>query len=293
MSEDPRLRDFISRSDKNSSKVYLIEFPSDQGAGIKGGRPGASQAPELVRAGLLNLTPHPDFYQLHTNLLEKTYDKGLVPCRGNVKEDHENLGSIVSALLEKNRIPLIIGGGHETSFGHFLGYVNAGKKVSVFNIDAHTGVRSLKDEETHSGSVFRQALEHTSSVCQSYHVFGLNPSAVSFKHYNIVKQRGTALFEKETSKEKVLDQLAKTDHHVMVTMDMDALNQADAPGVSAPNASGMDKELWLQIAFEFGKCPKVSSFDLCEVNPVYDRDNQTVRLAARTIWSFLLGVAQR
>jgi formiminoglutamase len=293
MSEDPRVRDFVNRSDKDRSAVYLIEFPSDQGVGINGGRPGASQAPELVRARFFNLTPHPDHYQAHTDLLEKTYDKGLIPCRGDVTEDQENLGRITQDSLEKNRIPLIIGGGHETSFGHFLGYANSGKKVSIVNIDAHTDVRPLKNEKAHSGSPFRQALDHASSVCQSYHVFGLNPSSVSFKHYNLVKQHGSAIFDWQTTKEKVLDKLDKIDHDVMVTMDMDAVNQADAPGVSAPNASGIRADFWLELAFLFGNHPKVTSFDLCEVNPVYDRDSQTVKLAAQTIWNFILGVALR
>jgi formiminoglutamase len=293
MSKDPRLRDFFNRSDKETSRMYLVEFPSDQGAGINGGRPGSSQAPELIRAKLFNLTPHPNYYQAHTNLLEKTYHQGVIPCLGNVDENQENLSKTIAKLLKKSRIPVIIGGSHETSYGHFLGYVSAKKKVSVFNIDAHTNVRPLKNEKAHSGSTFRQALEHPSSICHSYHVFGLNPSAVSFKHYNYVNQSGTAFFDSKTTKAKVLDKLDKVDNDVMVTMDMGAVNQADAPGVSAPNASGIRSDLWLELAFLFGNHSKVTSFDLCEVNPVYDIDNQTVRLASLTIWHFLLGVALR
>lgn len=74
---------------------------------------------------------------------------------------------------------------------------------------------------------------------------------------------------------------------------MDAVSQSETPGVSAPNATGMRSELWLQLAVEFGLHPKVTSFDLYEVYPLYDIDNQTVRLATRTIWNFLLGEALR
>lgn len=58
-------------------------------------------------------------------------------------------------------------------------------------------------------------------------------------------------------------------------------------------ASGLSPELWLKFAFEFGKHKKVSSFDICEVNPLHDIDGQTVRLAALTVWYFLLGLALR
>ncbi|MGF1669348.1 MAG: arginase family protein, partial [Balneolaceae bacterium] len=58
-------------------------------------------------------------------------------------------------------------------------------------------------------------------------------------------------------------------------------------------ASGLSKHLWLDLAFEFGRQPGVTSFDLCEVNPLYDIDSRTSRLAALTIWYFLLGLSCR
>ncbi|TVQ00775.1 MAG: arginase [Balneolaceae bacterium] len=293
MSADPRLRDFINRKSSEQSRVHLLQFPSDHGILTNNGRPGAAQAPDLIRARLFNLTPHPSYYQKHTDLLEKVYDAGIVPCSENVENDQRLLGMEVAKILGKNRIPIILGGGHETSFGHFLGYVNTGRPVTIINIDSHADVRMLKDEKPHSGSPFRQALEHDSATCKGYHVFGLNPSTVSFPHYNFVKKRGSALYEGEISKEIILNHIEDIEGDLMITMDIDAVNQGEAPGVSAPNPSGIRKDLWLQLAYEFGRNEKVTSFDLCEVNPVYDQDLRTVRLAALTVWYFLLGLSMR
>jgi formiminoglutamase len=189
---------------------------------------------------------------------------------------------------------MILGGGHETAFGHFLGYAKSELSVNIINIDAHADVRELKNGKAHSGSPFRQAVEHQSRRCKSYNVYGLNPASVSADHLAYVSKQGDAVFEQSISVDAILNRLNLFDEEsIMVTMDMDAVRQADAPGVSAPNASGISKDDWLKLSYGFGNHPKVTSFDLCEVNPEFDRDNQTVKLAALTVWYFLLGVALR
>lgn len=290
---DFRLRNFIKPSDSENSLLSLIEFPSDQGVFINGGRQGSAKAPELIKARLSNMTPHPSNYNEHTNFLKRVSEHGRIDCTGDVAADQERLSKKVAEQLQKNSLPLIVGGGHETSFGHFLGYVETDRNVSIINVDAHTDVRELKEGKPHSGSPFYQALNHPSERCKAYHVFGLNPASVAAEHYGFVNRNGSAHFLEDTSVEKVVSCLDSIDQGVMVTMDMDAVIQSEAPGVSAPNAAGMKSELWLQLAFEFGRHAKVASFDLCEVNPLYDIDNRTVRLAAQTIWNFLLGVSLR
>lgn len=291
---DLRLRDYIlQRNPAKTPVIELISFPTDQGVMINKGRPGSSKAPELIRAGLFNLTTSPEHFEAHTTLLKCTTDFGTIPCENDVSSDQALLGSKISKSLRAGSMPVILGGGHETAYGHFLGYVEAKKPITIINIDAHTDVRSLRDGKSHSGSPFRQAIEHSSGVCRGYHVFGLNPSNVAIEHDQFVKKHGSSHYIGTFELNQLIDSVQKSETDVMLTMDMDAVDQSHAPGVSAPNANGFSANTWLKIAFELGKIPGVTSFDLCEVNPVYDRDGQTVRLAALTIWYFLLGVALR
>lgn len=294
MNNDQRLRDFLKPEVPEQTAVQIIGFPSDMGVKINGGRAGASKAPQLIFEHLLKLTPNAHWFKDHTKLLNLTSELNTITCLDDVEKDQKTLGDSVASSFSSSSIPVILGGGHETSYGHFLGYAGSGKPVHIINIDAHTDVRRLKDGKPHSGSPFRQALEHSSGLCKSYNVFGLNPSTVSLEHLNFVKAHGLALFESELRLENIREWLYKKKReNIMVTMDMDAVQHSDAPGVSAPNAAGIPKSLWLELAFEFGKNPNVLSFDLCEVNPEYDRDHQTVKLAALTVWWFLLGVAIR
>lgn len=292
---DIRLKDILkSNGQRMEQSACLIRFPSDEGVKRNGGRPGASKAPDLILKRLLSLTPHPKYAQHHIKLLSSVTIPDPVRCSGSLEKDQEELGTLVQKTMKDNVIPVIIGGGHETSFGHYLGYSTSSTPVTILNIDAHTDVRPLKNGLTHSGSPFRQALEHPSGCCQSYNVFGLNPSSVSEDHYKFVDQHGKALFAEDLNLQSLKTFLDKSQgQNIMATMDMDAVQQADAPGVSAPNSSGISASLWLKCAYEIGKCSNVRSFDLCEVNPDFDRDQQTVKLAALSIWYFLLGLSFR
>jgi len=291
---DPRLSDLLS-DDSSSPAAVLIGFPQDEGVKRNGGRPGAAKAPDLIRQFLLKMTPHSVYHERHSRFLNTLFDAGNIPASGSMEEHQQELGKSVSKWLKQGSIPIILGGGHETSYGHFSGYANAELDVSIINIDAHADVRPFKNGLPHSGSPFRQALEHPSGRCKGYNVIGLSLSAVAAKHIRYIEEMGGGYtFRSETTLESVEDALnsAKADH-LMITMDMDAVHQWAAPGVSAPAAVGLDPELWLRMAFLFGNHPKVSSFDLCEVNPDFDRDHQTARLAAATVWNFILGVALR
>jgi len=295
MDSDLRIGEFLAGNKPGSGGAALIGFPVDEGVIRNNGRPGAREAPEQILSRLLQLTPHPKYYKRHTACLGKVFNAGIIQTSGKLEENQAALSQVISEFLEQDVIPIVIGGGHEASFGHFSGYAESGKEVSIINIDAHTDVRPLLDGKPHSGSPFRQILEHSSALCWDYSVFGLNPESVSRDHYHFVAGHGGELrFRDNTDLDIVLNHLnsRKTDH-IMVTMDMDAVSQSAAPGVSAPAASGLSPDLWLKLAYEFGKYGKVSSFDLCEVNPRFDIDGQTVRLAALTIWYFLLGLALR
>jgi formiminoglutamase len=79
----------------------------------------------------------------------------------------------------------------------------------------------------------------------------------------------------------------------LVTFDLDALDQAFAPGVSAPAARGLAPGPWLRAAFLAGRSPAVASADVCELCPPADDGGRTARLAALTAWEVLRGLAQR
>lgn len=295
--EDPRIGHLLGSelTEKSDPKAVLVGFPSDKGVQVNGGRPGASEAPIAIRKELYKMTPSAEYYQPFVDYITHCRDIGDLQVRAEVEIDQKNLGKIVAGYLERDIVPIIIGGGHETALGHFLGYAESELPVSIFNLDAHADVRPLKEGKSHSGSPFREALEHESNCAETYLVAGLQPHSMAQVHLEFIKEKGGHhLFRDETNITSISGLFHNHESgRLMITFDMDAVDQSQAPGVSAPCTNGLPADLWLTSAYLAGRNEQVTSFDLSEVNPLYDRDRQTVKLAALTIWHFLLGLSQR
>lgn len=295
--DDPRIGQFLQHGDWQSgqTKAVVIGFPTDQGVKRNGGRSGAAEAPGAIREQLFKLTPDAENPKPFIKLINQLNDVGNVCLGPELAKNQERLGDIAAKFLDENIVPIILGGGHETAFGHFLGYAKSDLSASIFNLDAHADVRTLVQGKPHSGSPFRQALEHSSGCAETYLTAGLQPHSVARSHLDFIDRHGGHyLFRDETNITSISGLFHRHESkRLMVTFDMDSVDQAFAPGVSAPCVNGLSPDLWLTAAYLAGKSKQVTSFDLSEVNPNYDRDGQTARLAALTAWHFLLGLSQR
>jgi formiminoglutamase len=296
--DDPRLGHLVGQSSlselTSDTVAAIIGFPCDEGVRINGGCPGAAQAPGQIRHWLYRFTPAANEFDRHVELLRRCVDLGDVQCDTDVAANQQRLGEVVQQLLQRDIMPIVIGGGHETSFGHFLGYAMSGTRVAIVNLDAHPDVRPLVDGHPHSGSPFRQALQHASGACDHYTVLGLMNHSVAKAHLDFLSsQQANWIWKQDTDPESIRRAIEAPIVPVMVTMDMDVVDERDAPGVSAPNADGLPARIWLEAAFQFGCSPQVRSLDVVEVNPGADVQNRTCRLAALGIWRFLLGMAFR
>lgn len=294
--DDPRVGTLLGRGvdTPSDARVVLLGFPSDEGVRINGGRPGAAGAPDRIREALYTLTPDPRNHTAFTDLLERTVDLGNVVLEGRLEDDQRRLGEALRPHLARGTVPVILGGGHETAFGHFLGYVAADRPVTILNWDAHADVRPLKNGRPHSGSPFRQALEHASGRCRGYTVAGLQPHSTAKAHVDYLDAHGAHYTWCDGLTENLINALYAGDPTAcMTTFDLDAVDQSVAPGVSAPAVDGVSRPLWLHAAYRAGRSPHVTSMDVAECNPRVDPDGRTARLAALTVWRFLRGLVER
>lgn len=294
--EDPRIGHYLlSRAGRVAdATALLLGFPVDKGVVRNGGRPGAAKAPGRLRPWLYRMTPDPRRYDPFVELLRHTRDLGNLVTDASLATLQKALGEILAPHLRAERVPIILGGGHETAYGHFLGYVEAEQEVSILNWDAHPDVRPLDDGHPHSGSPFRQALEHRSGCCRQYTVAGLLPHSTARAHLHFIDDHGGRyLWSDDLSRDAIMSLYENAMAPLLVTFDLDAVDQTAAPGVSAPAVDGLSKDLWLYAAYEAGRCPKVSSIDLVEFNPTVDVDDRTARLGALTIMQIFRGLTDR
>jgi formiminoglutamase len=293
---DPRIADLLGHRlvPGATPRVAIIGFPTHEGVVRNGGRAGAAAAPAEIRRALGRLTPDAENWDAFVDVLGHAVDTGDVAVSGDLEADQARLGQAVAHHLLQGTFPIVLGGGHETAFGHFLGYVRAKRPTGILNWDAHADVRELKNGRGHSGSPFHQALVHPSGLCRRYFVAGLLPHSVARAHLAFIDEhKGGYKFRRGLTAAGIARLYAGLRMSTMVTFDIDAVDQSQAPGVSAPATGGMTSELWLEAAYRAGRSPKVTSCDLVEVCPPHDCDNQTARLGALTVWSILRGLAER
>jgi formiminoglutamase len=294
MAADPRIKDLLGREVDGRTRVAILGFPSDEGVRRNGGRPGAAGGPAAIREALLRLTPGGDDDPALAGLLVHTVDLGDVAVSGDLEADQERLAERIETLSRQGILAIVLGGGHEAAYGHFRGHTRAGRDVAILNWDAHADVRPLSNGLGHSGSPFRQALEDEAGRCVRYDVAGLMPWRVAPEHAAYVRSAGGNTWWRGDLDERTVREIASAaGPPALASFDLDLVDAAAAPGVSAPGVGGLEPALWLLAARECGRNPRFLSFDIVEMNPAYDEAGRTATLAALTVWHILRGIAER
>ncbi len=274
---------------ENSEESALIGFACDVGVERNKGRVGAVGGPDYFRSNIGNLC-----WQNDRNGF---IDVGNIsPKNNDLESAQEELGKYVNRLLDQQKKPVIIGGGHETAFGHFIGISSHLKasdpdaSLGILNIDAHFDLRPY-DNGAHSGSSFLQALEHsfTMGFDLEYFVHGINPHnntkslIETAEKWKVEFNTNQEVIKGDKSAKKKLRRFIDSRTHIYLTICLDVFDSSIAPGVSAPAWHGIQLQHALDVIKLVKKSGKLISADICELNPVYDQDEKTVKLAGMLV----------
>ncbi|MBY0223723.1 formimidoylglutamase [Mammaliicoccus sciuri] len=265
----------------NNKTCTLIGFSSEEGVRRNNGRLGAAEGPNALRSELAKL---PWRMPAECQLM----DVGTIVCEGNQLEQAQaELGAAVRDSLEKNACPVILGGGHETAYGHYLGvreFIGPDAKLGVVNIDAHFDLRSY-DEQPSSGTMFKQMLDTDENV--EYLVLGIQEFGNTDILFDEADAQGVSYVTEQEITSGIMDEILQKisffiekQDYVLLTLCSDVLNSAYAPGVSAPSPFGLDPLIVRTFIQTIASHKKTLSFDISEINPALDHQNQTVKLGA-------------
>ncbi|AZU64237.1 formimidoylglutamase [Neobacillus mesonae] len=272
----------------------LIGFQCEEGVRRNQGRLGAAKAPNAIRQALASL---PWKLQEGSTLI----DTGNIMCQNDeLEKAQEELGSAVSSIFSKSVTPIILGGGHETLYGHYLGvrkHIGKEATLGIINIDAHFDLRSYEVQPS-SGTMFKQILEQDEN--SHYFVLGIQRFGNTQELFDTADELGAHyIYEEdmtESSMNEILSELnefIEKHDHIMLTLCTDVLNAAFAPGVSAPSPFGLTPMTVRTLIRAVASHQKTLSFDICEVNPALDENGRTVKLGAyltnEAIMAFLGG----
>lgn len=296
-SSDPRVGDLVLRDKENFKNVdvAIVGVPQDEGVKRNMGRTGANRAPDEVRKYLYRLTPFNFKFKNQITKL-KIFDLGNLKVNGNLEQIHERLVFVVGELIKAGVIPIVIGGGHDIAFPDYFGFAGnfEKEKKAVINIDTHLDVR--ESQLRNSGTPFRQILESELKPDKMFEI-GIQNYANSIYHFEYALNNGVEIFTLDEIREKGMSFILNViknklqGHLVHLSFDMDSVRNADAPGVSATYPDGLKAEEVLEVALFCGLNLNVKIVDIAEVNPEFDIDGKTSRLASLFILNFLTGIA--
>lgn len=268
--------------------VALIGFASDEGVLRNGGRQGAAAGPEALRTALGGLAVHEE------RLL---YDAGTVTTQGDDLEGGQReLSDRVRDLAEASHMVVVLGGGHETSFASHRGVFEARGPLQVINFDAHFDLR--KADRATSGTPFLQIAELVGDVFD-YSVLGIsrpNNTAVLFDTagslgVHTVLDTELARLSVHDAAQLAGEIVARSTLPIHLSIDLDVLPAAVAPGVSAPAGYGVAMETVLAMVSAVAATGRVALVDVVELNPDFDVDSRTAKAAARLIEEIVASAA--
>ncbi|WP_435103571.1 formimidoylglutamase [Arhodomonas sp. AD133] len=267
----------------------LIGFTSDAGVRRNHGRTGAVGGPSAIRRALAGLAWHRN---------GPAFDAGDVRCEDDALENAQSrLGGRVTGLLDAGHRPIVMGGGHEVAYGSWQGiarHLEAGTqppRVGIVNLDAHFDLRDPAHVRS-SGTPFAQIAEDCLARGWPFHYACLGVSRASNTRALFQRADTLGVLVRE-DREITAAGLAKVDdaltafidacERVYLTIDLDVLPAAEAPGVSAPAARGVSLALLEPLIERVRDSGKLLLADIAELNPDYDIDNRTARVAARLV----------
>lgn len=272
-----RFASTIRTDSSDGCTVALLGLPDDTGVRLNNGRTGAAGGPKAFRAALSRY----GVADSAGGYLPLVFDAGDVMPTGSLEKTHERVTEATTALLDRGLFPIAIGGGHDLTYPFVRAVAAKHPKLAGIYFDAHLDVR----ETAGSGMPFRRLIEDCG--VSALHLHGFRPLVNSLEHLDWFRAHGG-----RTHPESAKVALPKA-KNLFVSFDLDVLDAAHAPGVSALNPAGWnvrEAEAWVRAC---GADPRVRCFDLMELNPAYDIDSRTARVAAHLFLSFLAGFAQR
>ncbi|RBN50147.1 formimidoylglutamase [Flavobacterium psychrolimnae] len=269
------------------AKYVLFGIPEDIGIRANYGRPGAASAWDsaiksianiqhnrFCKGGQLVVLGQLDVSELMNNV--EILDFNDIDDRSKlsqlVDKIDKDVSHIIFSIVKLGKTPIVIGGGHNNSYGNIKGTALAkGKPINAINFDAHSDFRIL--EGRHSGNGFSYAFEE--GFLKKYFIFGLHENYTSKSVLDIIKKiedrvRYITYDSLSIRKEKDFDQEMINalsfinDDFFGIEIDLDAIPNI---ACSAMTMSGFSVEQLRQFISFFGKNKNASYLHICEGAP--------------------------
>ncbi|WP_423800142.1 agmatinase [Neobacillus sp. SAB-20_R2A] len=266
------------------SQVVLYGMPMDWTVSY---RPGSRFGPARIREVSIGLEEYSPYLDRELDEV-KYFDAGDIPLPfGNAQKSLDIIEDFIDQVLAAEKFPFGMGGEHLVSWPVMKAVFKKYPDLAIIHMDAHTDLRENYEGEPLSHSTpIRKIAEHIGP----HNVYSFGIRSGMKEEFEWAKQNGMHIskFEVLEPLKEILPKLAG--RPVYVTIDIDVLDPAHAPGTGTVDAGGItSKELLASIHAIARSEVNVVGCDLVEVAPIYDPSEQTANTASKLIREMMLG----
>lgn len=266
------------------SQVVIYGMPMDWTVSY---RPGSRFGPARIREVSIGLEEYSPYLDRELDEV-KYYDAGDIPLPfGNPQRSLDLIEEFVKQVLDADKFPFGMGGEHLVSWPVMRAVYKKYPDLAIIHMDAHTDLRENYEGEPLSHST---PIRKIAELIGPENVFSFGIRSGMKEEFEWAKQNGMHI-----SKFEVLEPLKEilptlVGRPVYVTIDIDVLDPAHAPGTGTVDAGGITSKELLASIHEIARSEiKVVGCDLVEVAPIYDVSEQTANTASKLIREMLLG----
>jgi arginase len=223
-----------------------------------------------------------------------------------IKQACDHVAELVGRASSEGALPLVLGGDHSVALGTLVGLAKAHGPGGVVWVDAHGDLNTPATSP--SGNVHGMVLAAVMGLAgdefahDDWPLPAVEPARVALVGVRSLDAGEREALQKldarvftmseidrigiEHAMREALDHVAGASF-VHVSLDMDVVDPAHAPGVGTPVRGGLsyrEAHLAMELVAESGL---VNSLEVVEVNPILDRENETAKLAVELVASAL------
>ena len=205
----------------------------------------------------------------------------------DLKATGERVTKLVRRVSDEGKMPALLGGEHTLTYFALQAF----EDVFVIQLDAHRDLRDeyMGDRLCHS-TVMRRVLDSLPPE----RLLQIGIRSCSKEEAEFAQEARVATYTSEQVTDNMSEIIAKAkelagNSRVYLTIDLDVLDPAFAPGVATPEPGGPSTVEVLRLIRELGKL-NVVAFDVVELVPPHD-DGTTAFAAAKIIYELLAAIA--
>ena len=260
--------------------LVVLGVGEDRGAEANA---GCSAAPDEIRRYL---------YRLAIPALDvQLVDLGNISVGQMVEDTYYAVAQVVAAVVAKGGTLILLGGSQDLTFAAYKGYEMLNRIINITSID------SSFDLEENEAVTSRTWLQKIVMQTPNYLFFHAN---VGYQTYFVGQPYITLMDDLKFDAYRlgeVQGDMARAEALIrnadLVSMDIGAVRQSDAPANGSPSPHGFYGEEFCQMMRYAGSSDKTSCVGVFEVNPLFDNHGQTAHMVAQGIWYFIEGFMGR